>query len=274
VNWKGRVLWRPGSNPVCWLCPELGGIRSGCCALRLQSAAKKRAEIIRSAPEKDRVEAIATAAEFFRVDVSKLLLEVQAKIVLDQINLRSRREFMTAIVVLVFAVLLAIVVIVAITVRPDRGPPLSESHFDIVDGFVPGGWMLGITNASTENAKIYGGGFEFPAQSVETFRGVKIDHATMKSFAVTVHLGNDPGENPVFIPGKTMLRVPAFAYGCDPQGRQQWRFLNDVYKASKNGPVGNCTIRMKISSTTEEASLSKDIDCAKLVVVTSLPCPN
>jgi hypothetical protein len=47
---------------------------------------RHQAEIIKSAPEKDRLEAIATAAEFFRVDVSKLEPAQQAQIVVTEIE--------------------------------------------------------------------------------------------------------------------------------------------------------------------------------------------
>src|SRR5215831_59996 len=48
-----------------------------------------RAEIIRSAPEKERLEAIAITAEFFRVDVSGLTRAQKQEIVLTQIHARA-----------------------------------------------------------------------------------------------------------------------------------------------------------------------------------------
>jgi hypothetical protein len=74
---------------------------------------RHQAEIIKSAPEKDRLEAIATAAEFFRVDVSKLEPAQQAQIVVTEIEARTRRDLLRAGIAAIVAVLLAIVAIVA-----------------------------------------------------------------------------------------------------------------------------------------------------------------
>jgi hypothetical protein len=75
---------------------------------------KSRAEIIRSAPEKERLEAIATTAEFFRVDVSGLSRAQQQDVVLTQINARARRDLLIAVVTLIVALLVAAIVIVEI----------------------------------------------------------------------------------------------------------------------------------------------------------------
>jgi hypothetical protein len=75
---------------------------------------KHRAEIIKSASGKERLEAIATTAEFFRVDVSGLSRAQQQDIVLTQINSRARRDLLLAVVTLIVAALLAIVATVAI----------------------------------------------------------------------------------------------------------------------------------------------------------------
>jgi hypothetical protein len=53
-----------------------------------------RAEIIKSAPEKERLEAIATTAEFFRVDVSGLTRAQQQDIALKQIHARARHDLL------------------------------------------------------------------------------------------------------------------------------------------------------------------------------------
>jgi hypothetical protein len=71
----------------------------------------QRAKLIQSAAEGDRLEAIATTAEFFRVDVSGLSRVQKQEIVLAQIRLRSRRDSMLAIIAILVAVLLAMVAI-------------------------------------------------------------------------------------------------------------------------------------------------------------------
>src|SRR5713226_7054590 len=75
---------------------------------------KSRAEIIKSAPEKERLEAIATTAEFFRVDVSGLSRAQQQDIVLTQIHARARRDLLLAGVSLAVAILLAAIAVAAI----------------------------------------------------------------------------------------------------------------------------------------------------------------
>jgi hypothetical protein len=89
---------------------------------------KNRAEIIKSAPEKERLEAITATAEFFRVDVSGLSRAQQQDIVLTQIHARARRDLLLAVVTLIVAVLLAIVATVAILApnSPAKPPALPE----------------------------------------------------------------------------------------------------------------------------------------------------
>jgi tetratricopeptide (TPR) repeat protein len=83
---------------------------------------KNRAEIIKSAPEKERLEAIAATAEFFRVDVSGLSRAQQQDIVLTQIHARARRDLLLGVVTLIVAVLLAIVATVAILTSKGTAP--------------------------------------------------------------------------------------------------------------------------------------------------------
>src|SRR5712671_4217944 len=83
---------------------------------------KNRAEIIKSSPEKERLEAIAATAEFFRVDVSALSRAQQQDIVLTQIHARARRDLLLAVVTLIVAVLLAIVATAAILASKPPGP--------------------------------------------------------------------------------------------------------------------------------------------------------
>jgi tetratricopeptide (TPR) repeat protein len=82
-----------------------------------------RAEIIKSAPEKERLDAIATTAEFFRVDVSGLTRVQQQDIALTQIQARTRRDLLLAGVSLAVAILLAAIAIAAIWASKTAGPP-------------------------------------------------------------------------------------------------------------------------------------------------------
>src|SRR5258706_4584534 len=73
-----------------------------------------RAEIIRSAPEKERLDAIALTVEFFRVDVSRLTRAQQQEIALTQIHARARRDLLLAGLSLAVAILLAAIAIVTV----------------------------------------------------------------------------------------------------------------------------------------------------------------
>jgi hypothetical protein len=82
-----------------------------------------RAEIIKSAPEKERLDAIATTAEFFRVDVSGLTRAQQQEIALTQIQARARRDLLLAGVSLAVAILLVAIAVAAIWMSKPAGPP-------------------------------------------------------------------------------------------------------------------------------------------------------
>src|SRR5215470_9096716 len=82
-----------------------------------------RAEIIKTAPEEERLDAIATTAEFFRVDVSGLTRAQQQEIALTQIQVRARRDLLLAGVSLTVAILLAAIAIAAIWASKPAGPP-------------------------------------------------------------------------------------------------------------------------------------------------------
>jgi tetratricopeptide (TPR) repeat protein len=82
-----------------------------------------RAEIIKSASEKERLDAIATTAEFFRVDVSGLTRAQQQEIALTQIQARARRDLLLAGVSLAVAILLAAIAMAAIWASKPAGPP-------------------------------------------------------------------------------------------------------------------------------------------------------
>src|SRR5712692_145033 len=81
-----------------------------------------RAEIIRSAPEKERLEAIAITAEFFRVDVSRLTRAQRQEIALIQIHARARRDLLLAGLSLAVAILLAAIAVAAIWAPRPSGP--------------------------------------------------------------------------------------------------------------------------------------------------------
>jgi uncharacterized membrane protein len=97
---------------------------------RLQS----RAKIINSAPESDRVEAIATEAAFFRVDVAHLSTEQQSNIVLQQLRISSQRNLFLFLSFILLAFLCAAVVLATIisdvivppTPKPTPTPNVTE----------------------------------------------------------------------------------------------------------------------------------------------------
>src|SRR5258708_29809464 len=82
-----------------------------------------RADIIKSAPEKERLDAIATTAEFFRVDVSGLTRAQQQDIALTQIHARARRDLLLAGLRLTVAIFLAAIALAAIWASKPAGPP-------------------------------------------------------------------------------------------------------------------------------------------------------
>ncbi|HEV3374274.1 MAG TPA: DUF6719 family protein [Candidatus Acidoferrum sp.] len=88
---------------------------------------KRRVEIIKSAPEKERLDAIAATAEFFRVDVSGLSRAQQQDIIIAQIHARARRDLLATGLILGLAVLLAVVAVVAIVL--DKSTPPGPDHF-------------------------------------------------------------------------------------------------------------------------------------------------
>lgn len=65
----------------------------GAALLAFRYRLQQRAEIIKSAPAGDRIEAIAATAEFFRVDVSGLSPEKQQEVVLAQLNYARVESF-------------------------------------------------------------------------------------------------------------------------------------------------------------------------------------
>jgi exopolysaccharide biosynthesis protein len=84
---------------------------------------RQRAEIIKSAPATERLAAIESTAELFRVDLTGLSASQRQAIVLAQIEIRARRELLFAGLALVTAVLLAAVSIVTIVQNGSRVDP-------------------------------------------------------------------------------------------------------------------------------------------------------
>lgn len=93
-----------------------------------RSRLKQRAEIIKNAPEADRLEAIAATAEFFRVDVSGLSRAQKQDIVLTQIRLRARREMLLAGIAMVISILLAAIAITSLNVEPKSAQTLPQDQ--------------------------------------------------------------------------------------------------------------------------------------------------
>jgi len=82
---------------------------------------RHQAEIIRSAPTRDRLEAIAVTAQFFRVDTSRLSAKQQEEIILAQLAARLRRDLLFGSVAILVAIMLAVIAIVAILYPPSEG---------------------------------------------------------------------------------------------------------------------------------------------------------
>jgi hypothetical protein len=82
---------------------------------------RHQATMIQSAPGKDRLEAIAVTAQFFRVDTKKLSPKQQEEVIIAQITARSRRDLILAVMAVVIAILLASVAVVAIF-HPQTAP--------------------------------------------------------------------------------------------------------------------------------------------------------
>jgi len=93
-----------------------------------------RAELIKSAPERERLEAIAVTAEFFRVDVSGLTRAQQQEIALTQIHARTRRDLVLAGLSLAVAILLAAIAIAAIWVSKPAELVVNQSGTGITSG--------------------------------------------------------------------------------------------------------------------------------------------
>ena len=91
----------------------------------------QRAEIIKSAPAEERLAAIETTAELFRVDLTGQSSRQRQQIVLRQLDIKARRELLVAATVLVVAILLAALSIVAM-LHPISQPPSPAAQNDSV----------------------------------------------------------------------------------------------------------------------------------------------
>ncbi len=91
---------------------------------------RTNAAIIRSAQPSDRLEAIATNAEFFRVDVSGLPVAQQAAIVLEQLSIKARREFFFFSAFALLAVLCGAVALAAIVFDRPSQPESKQARCD------------------------------------------------------------------------------------------------------------------------------------------------
>lgn len=75
---------------------------------------RERAKIISSAPERERLDAIAATAEWFRVDLSGLSSKQKQAIILAQISARSRRDALIGRYAFGIAVILGLIAVVSI----------------------------------------------------------------------------------------------------------------------------------------------------------------
>ena len=58
----------------------------------LAARLRNRVEVIKSAPEKDRLEAISVSADEFRIDLTGLSDRRKSEIISDRLKIRARRE--------------------------------------------------------------------------------------------------------------------------------------------------------------------------------------
>jgi hypothetical protein len=100
-----------------------------------------RAEIIKSAPENERIQAIAATAEFFRL-MSQVCPDPNSKTLFLSQSMRARRDLLLAAVTLIVAVLLAIVATVSIlafrpatsvTVVTQSGRGIASGHDTVIN---------------------------------------------------------------------------------------------------------------------------------------------
>jgi hypothetical protein len=171
---------------------------------------RHRAEIIRSAPEKDRLEAIAVTAQFFRVDTSSLSPKKQEEIILAQITSRSRRDLMLGIICVIVALLLASIALAAIF-RPQEVSADAKKRVNfIVRPNNPGIFSLLINNQGRQPLNLTSGKLIVSGQPSQTF---------------DMQIGAEVG-GPItsFFPPSTQGAVSGILFTCF-YGREGWAAL-------------------------------------------------
>ncbi|WP_136623749.1 hypothetical protein [Bradyrhizobium centrolobii] len=108
------------SYPICGKRAQFDCVHSRGTAYRAKL--QQRAQIISSAPEKDKIDAIAATAELFRLELSGLTNIQKQKLALATIEARSKRDALIARVALIVAVILGIVAVVSIVLGSSKTP--------------------------------------------------------------------------------------------------------------------------------------------------------
>jgi hypothetical protein len=150
--------------------------------LAYRACLTNRAEIIKRAPEKERLEAIATTAEFFRVDVSGLTRAQQQEIALTQIHARARRDLVLAGLSLAVAILLAAIAILTVWLSNAPLTAVNQSGTGIASGrdtIINAPTIVGLDETKvgeriTEAQKPLADRFEQLANQVARDKGVEI----------------------------------------------------------------------------------------------------
>ncbi|TDW31866.1 hypothetical protein EV128_108193 [Rhizobium azibense] len=86
-----------------------------------RASLKQRRDIILSARPVDRIEAIDRTADFLRIDTTALNQKAKERIILEQIKVRSQRDYMIFFASLFFGLILAVIALVTI-LRPESPP--------------------------------------------------------------------------------------------------------------------------------------------------------
>jgi hypothetical protein len=153
------------------------------------------------------------------------------------------------------------------------GMRLNRAHFEIVDGIegvVFGGLMLSVANPTSEDMSVYGADWIYPAKSIKSIGGTSLDkfdvtdiHAPME-FPTGTRVGVRAGQ---------VAQLPVLAYGCSPRGKAAWQYLMTILTSPKTGEVGSCKMCLNVATVSQpEVKLCHEIYCARLTVVTKLPC--
>ncbi|MGO4441473.1 hypothetical protein [Rhizobium sp. RAF56] len=98
-----------------------------------RASLKQRRDIILSAPPADRIEAIDSTADFLRIDTAALNQKAKERIILEQIKVRSERNYMIFFASLFFGLILAVIALVTI-LRPEPSPAPAPAPVATVPG--------------------------------------------------------------------------------------------------------------------------------------------